>query len=798
MLKIYVKTSIRYLWKHKVFSLINLIGLSIGITVCYFALLFVNFELSYDSYHANADHIYRLVTDEKTPAGTNYESASAAMGPALQAEFPEVESSARIFLDNYIIQKDKQTFGTVDVAYADSSLFSVFSLPLVGGRINTLFNQPFDIVVSEKAALKYFGTVQCIGKTLLLNGNQKAAVTGVMKDIPDNSHFKVDILLSMSSLVGKNDNSEWMKNWNRYGFYTYLLLSDKQAANTLTAKLPGFLKRHNPQTINQQTLLLEPLKEVYLKGKSRGNKAGSTSHGNTNNVYLFSVIAGLVLFIACFNFINLTTAFSLQRTKEIGVRKVMGAEKNQLISQFLTDAMILSLLSFILALLICVLLLPIFNQFSGKTISAGIFQNPAYVGLLLLITVVIGFISGIYPAWLLSSFQPIASLKGQFVSGIKGILLRKTLVVTQFSISIILIIATIFIHRQLSFMNQNLGFKKDHMLVIDFQYDDRIINNETIVKQRFLSIPGVDKASFSSYIPGKPNKKFPTKVENVNGAMQEFVSDAYFVDTDFLRQYQIEIIAGRDFSNKYKTDLRAAMIINETAVKSLGFANPKAALGKRFSQATHGGEGVVVGVIKDFHFHSMAEKIQPLTLRISPGFFTYITLTVSSDNVQATIKSIEKTWGDLAPGLPLSYFFADEAYQAQYISEERFGRLFISFSSLAILISCLGLFGLAAFSTTQRKKEIGIRKVLGASITSITSLLSKDFLKLILISIIIASPISWFAISNWLQNFAYRIDISWWVFALAGMFAILIAFVTICFQTIKAAIANPIKSLRTE
>ncbi|MDB5119911.1 MAG: FtsX-like permease family protein [Sphingobacteriales bacterium] len=798
MLKIYLKTSIRYLWKHKGFSIINLIGLSIGIAVCYFALLYVNFELSYDRYNEKESQIYRIVTDEKTPFGVNYESAPAALGPALQAEFPEVKSSVRVFLDNYIIQKDKETYGTVDVAYADSSLFSVFSLPLASGRVNTLFNQPFDMVVSETAARRYFGTVQCIGKTLMLNGNQQAAVTGVMKDIPNNSHFKVDILLSMSSLIGKSDDSEWMKNWNRYGFYTYLLLPNKQAANSLSAKLNGFIKSHNPQSINQQTLSVEPLKEVYLKGKPRGNKAGSTTHGNINNMYIFSVIAGLVLFIACFNFINLTTAFSLQRAKEIGVRKVMGASKKQLISQFLADAMMLTLLAFIIALLVCVLLLPIFNQLSGKTISTSIFQNPAYIGLLLLITLIIGFLSGIYPAYLLSSFQPIESLKGQLVSGIKGIFLRKALVITQFSISIILIIATIFIYQQLSFMNQNLGFKKDHLLVIDFQYDDRIINHETKIKQKLLNIPGVDKASFASYIPGKPNKKFPTKIESVGHDMQEFIFDTYFIDTDFLQQYQIEIIAGRGFSSKHKSDLRTAMLINETAVKSLGFSNPKDALGKRFSQGTKGGEGIIIGVIKDFHFHSMAEKIQPLTLRISPGFFTYLTLSFSSNNVQSTIKNIEKAWNDLAPGLPLSYFFADEAYHAQYKSEERFGKLFISFSSLAILISCLGLFGLAAFSTTQRTKEIGVRKVLGASTASITSLLSKDFLKLISISIIIASPISWFAMSKWLQNFAYRVDITWWVFALAGILAILIAFITISFQTIKAAIANPVKSLRSE
>ncbi|MDB5013142.1 MAG: transporter permease, partial [Daejeonella sp.] len=394
--------------------------------------------------------------------------------------------------------------------------------------------------------------------------------------------------------------------------------------------------------------------------------------------------------------------------------------------------------------------------------------------------------------------QPINSLKRQLVSGIKGILLRKTLVVTQFSISIILIIATIFVYQQLSFMNQNLGFKKDHLLVIDFQYDNRVIDHEATVKQQLLNIPGVDKASFASYIPGKPNKKFPTKIEDAGHYMQEFISDTYFIDTDFLEQYQIEIIAGRGFSSKYKTDVRTAMLINETAVKRLGFSNPKEALGKRFSQGTKGGEGIIIGVIKDFHFHTMVEKIQPLTLRISPGFFTYLTLSISSNNVQETVQSIEKSWSNLAPGLPLSYFFADEAYDAQYQSEERFGKLFLCFSTLAIIISCLGLLGLAAFTTVQRTKEIGIRKVLGASVRSITGLLSKDFIKLVCLAILIASPIAWFTVNHWLEGFAYRIDISWWVFLLAGMLAILIAFIAISFQTVKAAIVNPVKSLKSE
>ena len=620
-----------------------------------------------------------------------------------------------------------------------------------------------------------------------------------MKDIPYNSHFRRDILLSMSSLIGKEASSPWLQNWNRYGFYTYLLLAKDQDPGQLSAKLPGFIKKYNQQNGIQQTLNLEPLKRVYLEGKGRGGKAGSTSTGNRTNVYIFSVIAVLVMFIACFNFVNLTTAFSLQRAKEIGLRKVMGASQKQLIIQFLMDAVILSLFAFLISLLLCAILLPLFNQLSGKIISTDLSEHSGYIGLLFLMAIGVGLLSGIYPAFFLSSFQPVSTLKGRFMSGIKGTALRKSIVVAQFSISMILIIATLVIYQQLDFMkNTELGFKKDHMLVIDFQYDKRILDHEEAVKQQLSDIPGVDMASFTSYIPGKPNRKFPTKIQNANNEMQEFQSDAYFIDYNFLEQYQVKIIAGRPFSKKYAGDFKSSMLINEAAAKRLGFSKPAEALGKRFSQKTRDADGVIVGVIKDFHFHSMLEEVQPLTLRVSPGFFTFISLTVSSQNMEATIKSVQKKWRTLAPGLPFSYFFADEVYDAQYISQDRFGKLIICFASLAILISCLGLLGLSAFSTAQRTKEIGIRKVLGSGVTGIVKLLLWEFLKPVIIACLIAFPLAAWIMNSWLENFAYRIDLGWEMFALAGVAGLLIASVTVGFQSFKAASSNPLKNLRTE
>jgi putative ABC transport system permease protein len=468
-----------------------------------------------------------------------------------------------------------------------------------------------------------------------------------------------------------------------------------------------------------------------------------------------------------------------------------------LISQFLIDAVLLCLVAFAIAIFLCILLLPVFNQLSGNVISTSIFDNLNYVGLLLLIAISAGLLSGIYPAFFLSGFQPISSLKGKFIYGSRGIALRKILVVIQFSISIILIVATIVVYTQLHFMqNHELGFKKDHQLVIDFHFDKRIIDHDEVVKRQLMSLPGISMATMSSAIPGRYNHTFSSEIEDTKNVMQELRLNTYFVDYDFLNQYQIKLIAGRSFSKNITSDLRNSMIINEAALKSMGYNNPYAVIGKNFTQ--RGNSGTIIGVIKDFHFHSFTEEVQPLALMASPGFFTFLTLNISSQNLQTTMKSLGKIWKEFVPGMPMIYFFADDAYNAQYKSEAQFGKLFICFSIVAILLSCLGLLGLSAFSTVQRTKEIGIRKVLGSSIYSIVKLLTKDFLILIGIAFLIGVPIAWFGMNRWLQEFAYRINIGWWVFALAGLSVMSIALITVSFQSIKAAIANPVESLRSE
>lgn len=797
MFKTYCKTTLKYLWHNKVFAGINIVGLATGLCVCFFALLYVNFELGYDSFNKNADEIYRLVTDVQTQTGIDYQSTPAPMGPALQAAFPEVKASTRVFLDNLIIQKDENNFADETIAYADGSLFDVFTLPLLSGKSGTALEAPYTIILSETAAKKYFGNENPVGKTLLLEGKFPAAVTGLMKDMPYNAHFRADILVSMSTLL-KEWNTNMATNWTRFGFYTYLLLPENYNINKLSSQLPAFVDQHIEPSATKYTLSLEPLKSVYLYGKARGSRTGSSAHGNINNIYIFSLVSLFVLIIGAINFINLATAFSLKRAKETGVRKVLGASRKQLIFQYLIDAFLLSIAAYFLACILCFLLLPLFNNISGKVISQSIFEQPLYLLLLFFIALVTGLFSGIYPAFSLSGFQPVASLKGRFISGMKGVTIRRTLVVIQFSISIILIVATIVVYNQLDYMrNQDLGFKKDHMLVIDFHFDERILDHTEVVKQQLKEIPGITFASIGSAVPGRANRKLSLDIENNNGDMVKANWDLYAVDKDFLQQYNINIIAGRNFSPQIASDTTAALIINEAAAKTLGYKNPADAIGKRFSQK--GSNGLITGIIKDFHFRSYAEDIQPLAIKMSPWFFTFITLNISSNNIGATINKIEHTWRSIAPGLPLVYNFSDETYDTQYKDEARFGKLFICLATIAIFISCLGLYGLSTFSIAHRTKEVGIRKILGATPLNIVNHLSKDFFKLVLLAIIIASPVAWLLMNKWLEsNYAYRITISWWAFIIAGIISATIAFFTVCFHTVKAATANPVNSLRTE
>jgi putative ABC transport system permease protein len=793
MIKNYLKIAFRNLWKHRAFSFINIMGLTVGMTAFFLIFLYVKFELSYDSFHTKADRIYRIVTDLKTPTETINTSGPAwAVSPHIKPEFPEIEAEVRVNNASLLVRKGDIKFQEDNSLFADSSFFKVFDFKLLKGNPQTALKEKFSIILSETAAKKYFGTADPVGQTVLLTeGGFSAKVTGIMQDMPENSQIKADMLVSMVTLT-QEFNKGLDDQWGNYSDRAYLLLKPGVNVAALQSKFPAFLEKFNGAEMKQlqmyPTLILEPLRDVYLRSTRDGSKTG-----NITNVYIFTIVAIFILLIACFNFVNLTTARSAERAKEVGIRKVAGALKGQLAAQFIGESIILCLIAFVLSVIFSAALLSLFNQLSGKIISHNIFSHPQYLLVLFLAAIGIGILAGIYPALVLSSFQPVTVLKGRFTTSFKGILLRKGLVVVQFTISIALIIATIVVYNQMHYMrSQDLGFNKDQKLIIDTHGD----SSKLAFKQAVSTLPGVLSTSMAGSVPGGGNPGAYSKIENVKGDMQIANLDLYFVDFDYIPQFKMKMLAGRAFSKDYGTDTTQAMVVNEAAMKMFGYSSPEQIVGKKFDQ--WGRNGRIIGVVKDFHFRSLQEVIKPISMRIEPNGCDLVSINLSGKNIPATIAAIENKWKTMIPKRPFSYYFLDEFFDKQYRSEDRFGKLFLNFAILAIFISCLGLLGLASYSTMQRTKEIGVRKVLGASVTNIVNLLSIDFLKLVIISFIIAAPLAWYFMYKWLQGFAYRIGIGWLVFVEAALTAILIALITVSFQAIKAAVANPVKSLRTE
>ena len=642
----------------------------------------------------------------------------------------------------------------------------LFDFKLLKGNPKTALTAPFSIVLSETTAKKYFGKKDPMGKTLLITGDASpAVVTGVMKDMPENSQIKGDLVLSMSTITKVwNDNLD--QQWGNYGAQAYILLKPGINPKTLERKFPGFLEKRNGTEMKKSqmfaTLHLEPLRDVYLRSTRNGNTTG-----NINNVYIFSIVAVFILLIACINFVNLTTARSTERAKEVGIRKVVGAARIQVAKQFIGESVVICVIAFIFSVIASSLMLPLFNQLSGKTISNGIFQNGAYLLILFISAIGIGLIAGLYPALVLSAFKPVIVLKGRFATGTRGIILRKGLVVAQFAISVALIIGTIVVYDQTSYMrNRELGFSKDQIIVMNTDGDPK----KDAFNQAIRSIPAVKSTAMSSSVPGSGNPGAYSEIENNKGDLQIANLDLYFVDFDYIDQFKIKVLAGRAFSREFGTDTTQAMVLNEAAIKMFGYSSPQQAVGKRFKQ--WGREGKIVGVIKDFHFRSLQQPIKPLSMRIEPKGSNLVSANVSAANLTATLAAMESQWKTIIPNRPFSYYFLDEYFDKQYRGEERFGRLFLNFAILAIFISCLGLLGLASYSTMQRTKEIGIRKVMGASVSGIINLLSKEFLVLVLISFLIAMPVAWYFMHSWLQDFAYRTTISWWVFVMAAAIAI--------------------------
>lgn len=769
-------------------------GLAVGLTACFLIFLYVRFETSYDNFHSKADRIYRVVSDVKTPSETITTGLTTSpVGIYMKKDFPEVEEAVRLGRDGFLVRKGDVKFQENNTVLADSNYFKIFDFPLLEGDRNTALKEPMSIILSETTAKKYFGNAKAYGQHLLLTGAAiNATVTGIMKDIPPNSQIKADMLVSMSSFKPIYGYPTTDSEWTNHNYYTYVLLARHADAKALSAKLPAFQEKHHGEEARklqmQDYLSLEPFKDVYLKSKRDGFETG-----NITNVYIFSIVAIFILVIACINFINLTTARSAERAKEVGIRKVVGAVRFQLARQFIGESMIISTIAFLLSVLMSSALLPLFNEVAGKVISESIFTRPSDILSLFVLSIIVGLTAGTYPSLVLSAFKPVMVLKGRFSTGTKGMILRRGLVVFQFTISIILIVSTLVVYRQLNYMrSQDLGFAKDQTMVIFTNFD----KNKEAFKESLSRIPGILSSSFSSGVPGGDCNSAYTQMENRKGEMQKTNLDLYFVDFDFIPQFGFKMAAGRPFSKEFGTDTTEAMVINEAAAKMLGYPSPQEAVGRNFDQ--WGRKGKVIGVLKDFHYQSLQQHIKPLTMRYEPYGFGTVSIKIAANKLPETVKAIEKKWTQLIPNRPFEYNFLDDIFDKKYRAEDKFGNLFFNFAVLAIFISCLGLLGLASYSTIQRTREIGVRKVLGASVSNIVSLLSLDFIKLVLVAFVIAAPIGYFGMNKWLQDFAYHLPVSWWIFAVAGAAALTIAFLTICVQAIKAAIANPVNSLRSE
>jgi putative ABC transport system permease protein len=791
-MKNYFILFLRHVSRRKFFSVINVGGLSLGMTACILIFLYVKGELQYDKFHKNANNIYRVVTYVQTPTEDHYFGTAPAAGPAILKEFPQVSAMTRLIPESMLIQRPGMQ-PTQDVfLIADSSFFKIFSFQLIKGNAGEALLEPFSVVLSETASKKYFASENPVGRSLIFNRQFNCKVTGVMKDFPARSHFHSDMIVSMTTLTKLRPQMD-STQWNSFAGYTFLLFPNRSAATRVSSQLPRFIHKYAGLVMKEAkvkfTLKLEPLKDIYLH-----SKFGSEQSGNALNVYILSFSAILILLIACTNFVNLSTIISTERAKETGIRKLMGSTKSTLIFQFITESIVICIISFLLACILSSLFLPMFNDLAGKKIASNIFENPRDIAMLFAIGVVVGVVAGFYPSWLLSSYKPIAVLRGRFSTTTKGLRVRQGLVIFQFSISIILIATTIVTWLQLKYMQeQALGFKKDQMLVVNLPPNEETNKNFEIYKSELMNIPGVLSASGSSGIPGNQYGNMLVDIENSSGVMQRMGIDMMLVDEDFIAQYKIPLIAGELPNKEMINDSFQVVMVNEAALRKLGYHDAQLAIGKRFEN-----NGKIIGVFKDFHYRSFHEQINPLLLVLDRRFFRFLTLNLANDHLRSTLTAIEEKWNKLVPGAAFEANFLDDSFNRQYKGEANFSRLLMYFSMLSIFVSCLGLFALSLFTTYQRTKEIGIRKVIGASVSDIVRLVMKDYLTPVTVAIIVAFPITWYLANIWLMDFAYRIKISPWIFIVTGFIAIAIAFITVSFQSIRVAISNPVKSLRTE
>jgi putative ABC transport system permease protein len=802
MLQNYIKIAWRNLWKNKVFSAINIIGLAIGMAACILIILFVTYENSFDGIHKK--NIYRLDEVQKFPgmvAPQNVALSMFPMGPTLKKEYPQIRNFVRVRPNQKVpLTYRNKKIVMPQMLWADSTFLDLFDFKLVKGDPKTILRDPNSVVLTEESAANFFGKEDPIGKTLVRYDSDTISfkVTGILENTPKNSHLQFDGLFSFNSFVKADAMNNWGGNW----LVTYLELAQNTDIAALEKKFPTFLKSHmNGDNWKYYVLFLQPLNEVHDNSMAITHDYINFQKFDKNYTYIFSVIAIIVLLIACINFMNLSTAKSAGRAKEVGIRKSVGAERPQLAAQFIGESILLSFIALLFAVLLVKLFLPFVVELSQRQLDLTLFTNPLILLLFVAFAILIGVVSGTYPAFFLSSYQPTKVLKGNLEIGRNKGSFRNVLVIGQFTGAVFLIIATAFVVKQLRFMQeQDPGFSRDQVVIIPL---NSLTNPKyDALKQELLSNSLITGVTASQQRLGNNLHQTGVKFHG-DGPVREMATSQVIVDPDYLTLYKIKIIAGRNFLKDSKTDNGKAYIINETLAKELLKEQPKATMqsliGRNFGFGGLDSLGHIVGIAKDFNFNSLHHKIETLCIFDQKDWgYSEMSVRISGKSATAAIAYAKTVWAKLAPDQPFDYSFLDEHFAELYRADGQVSEIVGILASLAIIISCLGLFGLASFSAERRVKEIGIRKVLGASVAGIIALLSRDFLKLVLFAILIASPIAWYAISKWLQDFAYRINIDWWVFVLAGALAIVIALLTVSFQSIKAALMNPVKSLKSE
>lgn len=804
MTRNYIKIAWRNLKRNKLFSLINILGLSLGISTCFIIMLYVQDELSYDKFHENATNIVRIVFRADINGGKINESVTMApVAQTLKNDFPEVNDATRLLdYGNPKISYENNVFKDLRFAFADPNIFDIFTLFMIEGNPETALLEPHTVVITQSTAKKYFGAENAIGKTILLTADddQPYQVTGVIKDIPSNSHFHFDLFGSMTGFADATSDS-----WMYGGFHTYLLLKPDSEIKKMEARFPEMVRKYMGPQIQQQMGL--SLEQFTTKGNRLGFALQSLTDihlnaftttelepgGNKMYVYIFGGIALFMVVVACVNFVNLSTANASKRAKEVGIRKVVGSGKFQLVKQFLSESIFITCLSLFIAFVWIQLALPIFNNIAAKDLSFDAKPIFAFIGLGMLV----GIVAGIYPAFYLSSFKPIAVLKGKPTTRFKNFNLRSRLVVFQFTISVVLIIGTIVVYQQMKYIqNKDLGFDKEQLLTIPNSY--ALGRNEQVFKQQLLQDSRIVNATASWYKPAGPSH-YNNALAYAQGNDKNVVNGVdYHVDEDYIPTMGMHILSGRNFSKDFATD-STAIILNETATQAFGW-NASTAIGKTIiRQNSAKGDHVpfrVIAVVKNFNFKSLHETISPLYMTLHPE--GGLIFKIKTTDVAGLLSTMKEHWDSYQTEEPFTYAFMDDLFTKAYTAEQKTSVILHIFAVLTILVACLGLFGLATHTAEQRTKEIGIRKVLGASAIRVTQMLVNDFLKPILIASVIAFPVAWWAMNSWLENFAYRIDLAWWMFALASGVAFTIAILTICTQAFRAASANPVDSLRDE